>query len=133
MLRALALAAVAAAFAPSATAADQTGFAFGRAGGNIRPYTVVIAVNGTVRSSGPVTTRKKPLSRLELAQLNRLTVVVGFARLDKATNCPDALPDVAGTFIRVGRETVRVHGTCVAPYQRLFKALAYAARMKTES
>jgi len=131
MLRALALAAAAAAFTPSATAADQTGFAFGRTGGSIRPYTVVIAVNGTVHSTGPVTTRTTPLSRLELAQLNRLTVMVGFARLDKATNCPRALPDVAATFIRVGRETVRVHGTCVAPYQRLLKALAHAARLKS--
>jgi hypothetical protein len=133
MRRALALAAAAAASVPSATAADQTGFAFGRAGGSIRPYTVVIAVTGAVHSTGPVTTRATPLSRLELAQLNRLTVMVGFARLDTATNCPKALPDVARTFIRVGRETVRVHGTCVAPYQRLFKALAHAARLRTDA
>jgi hypothetical protein len=131
MLRTLALALVlgAAAVVPAAGAADQTGFELGRRGGNIRPFTVVIAVSGKVRATGPVKIRKTRVARLELGRLNRLAVTVGFERLSAATSCPGTLPDVAATFIRVGRETVRVHGTCVAGYQRLWKALAHAARL----
>jgi hypothetical protein len=127
MLRALAVVLVVAAIVPAATAADQTGFAFGRIGGNIGPFTVLIATNGSVRATGPVKTRTTPVPRLQIGKLNQLAASVGFGHLPKTTNCRGTLPDVAATFIRVGRETVRVHGSCVQPYQRLWKALAHAA------
>jgi hypothetical protein len=39
------------------------------------------------------------------------------------------LPDVAATFVRVGPRTVRVHGTCLAHYQRVWNALARAVKI----
>jgi hypothetical protein len=129
-LAAAVAAVVAAVVAQSAAASGETGFEFGRIGGNIQPFTVSIAVNGQVHASGPVIARNTPLTRLQLGKLNRLVVTVGFARLAKATNCPGALPDVAATYIRVGRQTVRVHGTCVAAYQRLWAALERAAAVR---
>src|SRR5712691_5561529 len=54
MRRALAIAFVAAALAPAADGAQPTGFAFGRTGGNIRPFTVTIDTDGHEHASGPV-------------------------------------------------------------------------------
>jgi hypothetical protein len=129
MLRVFAGLLAAAAIVPPATASDSTGFAFGRVGGNIGPFTVVIGTDGVVHATGPVRTRKTRVPRLQLGKLNQLAVAIGFARLPKTTNCEGTLPDVAATFIRVGRETVRVHGGCVEPYQRLWTALETAARV----
>jgi hypothetical protein len=105
MLRALVVAAAVAAVAPSATAADRTGFAFGRLGGSIRPFTVSISVKGAVRAVGPVRTRATRVPRLELGQLNKLAATIGFPHFEKFTNCPGSNPDVASTFIRVGSQT----------------------------
>ena len=128
MLRALAAVAVAAVVVPSASAAP-TGFSFGRLGGNIQPFTVVISANGAVRTTGPVSARTTPLSAQELQKLDRLAVAVRFAKLAKTTNCSGTNPDVAATFIHTGQRTVRVHGGCVAAYQKLWAALYRAAQV----
>ena len=121
---------VAAAGASLATAAVRpTGFAFGRLGGNIRPYTVTIANSGVVHTSGAVTVRRKLLTSVQLATLNRIATETNFIVLPKATNCRGTLPDVASTYIRVGPSTVRVHGACVPRYQRLFEALEASVRI----
>ena len=119
-----------AALVPSASASSKTGFAFGRDGGNIQPFAVVISVEGAVRTSGPVEAHRKKLTRLQLAQLNRLAVTTGFTHLTQRTNCAGALPDVAATYIRVGPRTVHVHGNCVLPYRQLWAALQHAARVQ---
>lgn len=130
MLRLLASAvAVLAVAVPPAGAANDTGFAFGRSGGSIRPFWVVIRTDGAVHVSGPVEVRRTKLTRLQLGELNRLAALGRFGSLPPTTRCPRALPDVAATFIRVGPRTVRVHGTCVAEYQRLWRALARAVRL----
>lgn len=130
MLRLLVLAAAAAAAAvPAASALPKTGFAFGREGGSIRPFRVVIATDGTVRVSGPVTVGRRKVARLQLGELNRLAATSGFDTLPPRTSCPQTLPDVAETYIRVGPLTVHVHGPCVAAYQRLWKALGRAVRL----
>ena len=114
----------AAAGASLATAAVKpTGFAFGRTGGNIRPYTVSIANSGVVHTSGAVTVHRKLLTSVQLATLNRIATETNFIMLPKATNCRGTLPDVASTYTRVGDSIVRVHGACVPRYQRLLKAL----------
>jgi hypothetical protein len=122
---------LAAAAVPSASAAQsgKTGFAFGRDGGNIRPFAVVISVQGDVRTTGPVEAHRQSLTRLQLAELNRLAVTTGFTHLAQQTNCPGTLPDVAATYIRVGARTVHVHGSCVVPYKKLWAALQRAARV----
>jgi hypothetical protein len=123
-------AALLAAAVPSASASSKTGFAFGRDGGNIQPFAVVISVDGAVRTSGPVEAHRKKLTRLQLAQLNRLAVTTGFTHLAQRTNCAGTLPDVAGTYIRVGPRTVHVHGNCVMAYRKLWAALQQAARVR---
>jgi hypothetical protein len=127
MTRLLVLAALVAVVAPSATASDRTGFAFGRTGGSIRPFAVVIAVDGAVRTSGAVEARHAKLTRLQLGRLNQLAVTTGFAKLDKQTLCSGTLPDIATTYIRVGPRVVHVHGDCVPAYRKLWAALRNAA------
>jgi hypothetical protein len=120
---ALLLLVLAAGVMPASSAVQPSGFAFGRLGGNIRPYAVAIANSGTVRTSGAVAVNRKKLTSAQLASLNRVATETSFVTLPKATNCRGTLPDVAATYIRVGARTVRVHGACVPRYQRLFRAL----------
>jgi hypothetical protein len=115
--------------APAAGASSQRGFAFGRLGGNIRPYTVSIASDGRVRVSGPVTAGRTKLTAAQLASLDRSAANARFAVLPAMTNCPGTLPDIAMTFVRVGSKTVRVHGNCVARYAKLFTALSHAVKL----
>jgi hypothetical protein len=115
--------------APAGAAAQRTGFAFGRTGGSIRPFTVVITTDGIVRATGSAVAERTHLTRLELGNLNRMAAVGNFGTLPQMTNCSGTLPDIATTFIRVGPRTVRVRGTCVTEYRALWKALAHAVRL----
>ncbi|MGZ8715899.1 MAG: hypothetical protein ACXWYO_02195 [Gaiellaceae bacterium] len=111
---------------PAAGAVQPTGFAFGRLGGNIRPYSVTIANSGVVRTSGAVEVGRTRVTPVQLAALNRVATETRFTMLPAETNCRGSLPDVATTYIRVGARTVRVHGGCVPRYARLLKALKAA-------
>ena len=117
------------ALVPAAGASPQRGFAFGRLGGNIRPYTVSIASNGGVRVSGSATAGRMKLSVAQLATLDRAVTDARFGTFPPMTNCPGTLPDIAATFIRFGAKTVRVHGNCVARYDKLFTALSRAVKL----
>ena len=117
------------ALAPAAGASPQRAFAFGRLGGNIRPYTVSIASNGDVRVSGSATPRRLKLSAAQLSTLNRAATTARFGAFPPTTTCPGTLPDIATTFIRFGAKTVRVHGNCVARYAKLFTALSHAVKL----
>ena len=114
---------------PAAGAVQPTGFAFGRLGGNIRPYSVTIANSGVVRTSGAVQVGRTRVTPVQLAALNRIATETRFTMLPAATNCRGSLPDVAATYIRVGARTVHVHGGCVPRYQRLLKALKASVRL----
>jgi hypothetical protein len=114
---------------PASSAVQPTGFAFGRLGGNIRPYTVTIANSGVVRTSGAVQVGRKMLTSLQLGGLNRVATETRFVTLPKLTNCRGTLPDVAATYIRVGARTVRVHGACLPRYQRMLKALQASVKI----
>jgi hypothetical protein len=119
----LVLTAVMAGTLPAAAAVQPTGFAFGRLGGNIRPYTVTIANSGTVHTTGAVVVGRKHLTSPQLASLNRVATETQFATLPKATSCSGSMADIAATYVRVAARTVRVHGACLPRYQRLLKAL----------
>lgn len=109
---------------PAAAAAKpKTGFSFGRLAGTIRPFTVTIEVDGTVRATGPAPAHRKRLTKLQLANLNRVTYLVDFEHMPAVTACPKALPDVSAQFIRVGARTIRVHGGCLTGFNRLWTAL----------
>jgi hypothetical protein len=115
--------------AAPAGAAAQRGFAFGRLGGNIVPFTVSIGNDGSVKATGPVKVGRPHLTRLQIANLNRIAATNAFGALAVVTNCPGVLPDIAATFIRIGPRTVRVHGSCVQRYQRVYAALAKAVKL----
>jgi hypothetical protein len=132
MLRALlVLGLLAVALASDATASPQTGFALGRTGGNIRPFTVAIAADGRVSVSGPVQAGRTKLTRAQLAALAKIAADVRFTTLPKTTNCSGTLPDVASTFVRVGARTVRVHGECVPRYARVWRGLVSAVKLSS--
>ena len=115
--------------AAPAGATGARGFAFGRLGGNILPFTISISNDGTVKATGPVTVGRTHLSRLQIANLNRIAATNAFGSLPADTSCAGVLPDAAATFVRIGPRTVRVHGSCVARYQRIYKALAKAVKL----
>jgi hypothetical protein len=117
------------ALVPAAGASSQRGFAFGRLGGNIRPYTVSVASDGRVHVSGAATAGRAKLTAAQLASLDRVAADARFTSLPAMTNCPGTLPDVATTFIRVGGKTVRVHGNCVPRFAKLFTALSHAVKL----
>lgn len=120
-------------FASDATAVQPTGFAFGRMGGNIKPYTVRIENNGVVRVQGAAMIHRKLLSAAQIGRLNLKAVEVQFARMPTRRNCASALPDVSFTFIRVGPRTVQVRGTCIPGYTQLWQALARAVKLSLAS
>lgn len=107
-------------------ATSHTGFAYGRTGGNIMPFAISVATSGIVRSTGPAPVHVGLVSKEQLANLNRMVVETRFSSLPARTECPGALPDVADEFIRVGIHTVRVHGSCLKRFNRLWAALADA-------
>jgi hypothetical protein len=123
MTRALAVVLLAGALAPAAGASSKTGFAFGRTGGNIRPYTVTVSTTGKVTATEVAPEHVASLTKLELANLNRVAYTTQFATLPTFIACPSALPDVAAEFIRVGARTVRSHGACNGRFNRLWRAL----------
>ncbi len=131
MLRALAIVVATAALVQAAGASQQRGFAFGRSGGNIQPFRVVIATDGNVQVTGAAHTGRSHLTRIQLGELNRIAAINSFGTLPSSTNCAGTLPDVAATFIRVGPRTVSVHGGCVAAYQRLWTALTHTVGLST--
>jgi hypothetical protein len=131
-MRTLPLLAVALTFllpADASAAPQRFGFAFGRTGGNIRPYAVHIANSGAVSVDGPVMVGHRLLTPAQIGRLNLKAVEVQFSRLPKQRSCPGVLPDVAYTFIRVGPQTVRVRGTCMPGYSRLWLALVRAVKL----
>jgi hypothetical protein len=130
MVKPLVVLALAGTLVPAAYASPHTGFSFGRVGGNIRPFTITIAADGRVRVVGGATVGRTLLTKTQLAGLTRLAVTGRFGSLAAVTSCPKTLPDVAATFIRVAGHTVRVHGTCVARYQRVWAALSAAVRLR---
>jgi hypothetical protein len=129
MLRVLA-AAVAVMLAAPAGAASGTAFAFGRVGGNIIPFSVTIGRDGTVRAKGSVTVGRPKLSPAALSSLSRVATANGFRSLPAVTNCAGTLPDAAATYVRVGGRTVRVHGACLARYNRVWTALTLAVDLR---
>jgi hypothetical protein len=99
------------------------GFEFGRTGGNIQPFTVTISSTGVVRASGAAPKHLAVVSKHQLTVLTGIAVAVRFSTIPAVTACPNTLPDVAAQLIRVEGRTVRVHGACVARFNRLWTAL----------
>jgi hypothetical protein len=102
-------------------------FSFGRTGGNIVPFTVTIAANGHVSTTGTqqltLTQATVPL-RNGLAKLARAE---GFWTMSTFISCGKVNPDIAGRFVKItsaGKtRTVTVRGTCVPAFEELYAVL----------
>jgi hypothetical protein len=110
--------------------ASTAAFAFGRTGGNIEPFTVAIAANGTVTASGPARPSKDNLEDADLARLARVVGAQHFFSLPRSTSCPKILPDFAARFVTVrmhgASRRVLVRGDCSRRFSAVYAALAKA-------
>lgn len=110
--------------------ADQTStvFTIGVHGGNIRPWTVTLAADGSVNSTIlTVGDKHLPDGRNTVAGLRVLTKAEHFGALAPQTNCRGTLPDIASRYITYQGRTVSVHGTCNKRFNQLFSVLFNAA------
>jgi hypothetical protein len=128
ILRLLVVALAAGALAgPAAAASPQ--YSFGREGGNILPFTVTISQSGAVHVTGPVRAGRASLTAAQSATLGAAIAAAHLSTLPATTLCPGTLPDIAATWIAVGRREVRVHGSCSPRFTRAWTALASAVRL----
>src|SRR5689334_7643695 len=123
----LALAGLVAALAAASSAPARTppALAFGRSGGNIVPFTVVISATGHVTANG-ATPRTQKVPPAALASLRRLAAAAQLSTMRALTLCPQTLPDFAAAWIRIGTHRVAVRGTCRPSFSRLYASLARA-------
>jgi hypothetical protein len=115
---------------PAAPAAAATGYAFGREGGNIRPFGVTVTASGAVRVTGPVTVGRTQLTAAQLAAVASAASGARFTALPATTRCPGALPDIASLFVTAGGHNVSVHGGCVTRFARVWNALVAAVELR---
>src|SRR5436309_13122008 len=96
--------------AQAAHASSAPAFAFGRSGGNILPFTVVISSTGRISARGPVDPSRTRVSPRTLARLLPLARREGFFAMPPTTIRPGTLPDLASLFVAVttSRATKRV-------------------------
>jgi hypothetical protein len=113
-------------------------FTFGREGGNIVPYSITIASDGTVTATGPVTPTITQISAQQLSILEAQVFSSNFLTLPPQTICPGTLPDFASQFIEVQGPQfsppdyrVAVRGGCVPAFTQLFAALSAAVGIAT--
>jgi hypothetical protein len=128
MTRTLLLAvATALVLAGAATASPR--YAFGRAGGNIVPFTVTIGPTGAISASGPVKVGRKSLTRPQLAALAATIARARLTGLPVMRFCTGALPDFALKFVTAGGRTIFVRGSCSPRLTTVWNALASAVRL----
>jgi hypothetical protein len=112
------------------TSAEQTSFAFGRTGGNIAPFSVEIAADGSVAARGPVRVGRHQLSARTVSRLATVAATQHFFALRRQVICPGTLPDFAFRSVTVrtahGSRTVLVRGGCRPGFNALYTALSTA-------
>jgi hypothetical protein len=102
---------------------------FGQELGNIRPFSVTIAGNGSIKSTGPIHLNgaTATVSKDAVAGLVVLAQAEGFRALPSFTACPGALPDIAARYVSIRTPTWRhrasVRGNCVGGLAQLFAVL----------
>lgn len=121
----------------AAAPAGQPLFQFGRAGGNIAPFTVTIRSDGRVEHSGDVRLAHPGirLSRTKVRTLLATAGAQGFWSLPRATMCPRTLPDFSSLYVTIHTAArtrrVSVRGGCKPRFARIYRALAAAATVKS--
>jgi hypothetical protein len=129
VIRVLLAAAFVCALTPAAASAAR--YSFGRAGGNIEPYTISITSTGAVYASGPVKLGRTSVTRAQLAAIARAVSAADFTTLPPTTLCLGTLPDFAATWISVGRRKISVRGSCSPRFDRVWSTLAGAVRLSS--
>lgn len=111
-----------------------TVFSFGIQGGNLRPWSVVLALDGSIIATGVVaTTHALTTPQDTLKGLLALADAEGFFSLSKQIGCPggNAGPDISARTIAVSTSTgtrrVSVFGSCKAPFNQLYAVLQQVA------
>ena len=100
----------------------------GIGGGNIVPWSVSIAGDGTVTAAGWHKPKKSHLTdpKDALPALFKLADSEGFWNMAALTSCTGTLPDIATQYIEInsssGSKRVAVHGGCSANFQQLLAA-----------
>ena len=110
--------------AMSSSGSSATSFAFGRVGGNIQPFTVTIAADGSVLVNGPAQPYKHTIGAADLARVTRVVVAQRFFSLPRSTQLSE---DAARLRLPVRHR---------APARRLtagWSCTAIAARASTPS
>ncbi len=111
-----------------------TSYSIGRTGGNIAPFTVSIASDGSVRVVGPVRALQQKLTTRQLATLAAVVQAQRFALLPAATRCAGTLPDISADVVTVKTgakaKTVLVHGDCSPRFAAVYAALARAVGLR---
>ena len=107
-------------------------FAFGRTGGNIEPFTVTIARDGSISSSGAAPANLAPHASLDAVDgLLKLARTEGFYALPSLVLCQGELPDFAGQFVTIKTGTsskkVTVRGSCRVGFTQLYAVVSAVA------
>jgi hypothetical protein len=114
----------------SAASSGPARFEFGRTGGNIAPFSVVIDKDGTISHSGAVRVAH-PGTTANTAELLRYAQSHGFWTLPGQTACFSSLPDVASLYVTIHTAArthrVAVRGQCSPRFSRIYSRLAAAA------
>jgi hypothetical protein len=107
----------------------STTITFGQESGNIRPFSVTITGNGSIKSTGPIHLNGSSgsVSKDAVAGLVLLARAEGFRALPSFTACPGVLPDIATRYISIRMATWRhragARGNCVEGLVQLFAVL----------
>jgi hypothetical protein len=101
-------------------------------GGNVVPWSVSVAGDGTITSAGwnkPNTTHLTD-GKDALPALFKLADTEGFWSMPAQTRCTGTLPDIVNQYIQIysstGSKRVAVHGGCNANFQQLLAAFENA-------
>jgi hypothetical protein len=96
----------------------------GRSGGTLMPFSLTVASDGSVTSTGTVRGSLSPLTSAEHAKLSGL-VRTGLPSLESA-QCSGTFPDESAYFITALGKTITVRGTCKPDFTELWSTLAEA-------
>jgi hypothetical protein len=96
---------------------------FGLTGGNIVGYAVSIEGSGRVTIARG---RRVVHRRISVEAVRRLGREIERAHLAKRRLCTGVLPDIATQYIRLGKRTSRLHGTCEPRFQGVWNDLLRA-------
>lgn len=108
-------------------------FSFGVKGGSLRPWSVVLALDGSVTATGvTATTTTLGTPQDTLKGLLALADAEGFFTMSKQIGCPGGgNPDVSARTIAIstsaGTKRVSVFGSCKAPFNQLYAVLQQIA------